>query len=623
MRNWMICNHHLAYSDGLDSLYHPSASEIIKCIRSEGISQLYCGNQVLSFSRLCACIECTFIFDSEQETIIFKVIAFHSNTFVPVDLFNGKIVDHVIINDRWMYLGEKALILNEMLEKVSIQDDGKLEFDSYISLNRELRFNGTIKINDCITPDDILKLSSEKPLVPINLNAKLFHYQQEGFEWMVRTLSVAHGFLLGDEMGLGKTLQIITLLLYHAQKSDIHALIIAPVSLLVNWAREISRFAPTLSFKIHSGAMRTGFYLNLFDVNIIITSYGTAINDLSMLKMSKWDFLILDEGQNIKNPDSERAIQIKKIPRVNSIVMSGTPFENHLTDIWSIYDFVYPSLLGDLASFTSLYNDDVLNAERLEPIITPFMIRRRVADVRKDLPDKIIDNQELLMSDFESTLYENIRNSDKDKKASLGILTKLRMLCTHPFLIDASLSTEAPEEYSAKYSRFLEIVEEVIANDQKLIVFTTYKKMNEMIVKDLRIRFGVYTDFIDGSTDNRQQKVDDFSSQKGSAILVVNPKAGGAGLNITAANHVVHYNLEWNPAVESQASARAYRTGQTQTVIIHRLYYSDTVEEYINDLMGHKTAIGEAAIIGSTGCNDLEIDLVQSLKKTPKGEINI
>lgn len=622
MRNWTVCSNHLAYFDESGFLHHPEASEIMECMQSDGIPSVAYENGELSFSRLCAVIKCSFVFDSVKESIVFRVAAVRSGHNTAVDFLNGKIVNHVIINGRWMYLGDSSHLLNEMLEKVSVRDDGKTGFDSYLILSRELRSCGNMEFSDSVTPEDILKLSHENPLVPDNLNATLFPYQKDGFEWMVRTLSVAHGFLLGDEMGLGKTLQIITLLLYHSQKSDIHALIITPVSLLVNWAREISRFAPTLTFRIHSGIMRTGLWSDLLDVNIIITSYGTAVKDFSMLKMAEWDFLILDEGQNIKNPDSERAVQIKKIPRKNSIVMSGTPFENHLTDIWSIYDFVHPGLLGELSAFKDLYRDNVYNAERIEPIITPFMIRRRVSDVRKDLPEKIIDNQELLMTDYESGLYEKIRGTEHDKKDTLGILTKLRLLCTHPFLVDDSLPKEAPEEYSAKYTRFLEIVEEIIANDEKLIVFTTYRKMNELIVNDLRRRFGIYTDFIDGSTSDRQQKVDDFSLLEGAAVLVVNPKAGGAGLNITSATHVVHYNLEWNPALESQASARAYRTGQTRNVIIHRLFYSGTVEEYINDLMERKKEIGEAAVIGSNGFDDLNIDLIQALRKTPKGGMN-
>lgn len=225
------------------------------------------------------------------------------------------------------------------------------------------------------------------------------------------------------------------------------------------------------------------------------------------------------------------------------------------------------------------------------------------------------------MSDFEAQLYEKIRQTYEHGKEALGSLVKLRMACVHPFLVDDSLNGD-PADYSRKYSRMLVIVEEIAENNEKIIIFTTYKKMNEIISRDLRMRYGLFTASIDGSTSNRQEIVDDFSNQNGSAVLIVNPKAGGTGLNITAATHVIHYNLEWNPALEDQASARSYRTGQNHTVVIHRLFYSDTVEEYINELMDKKRCIGEAAIIGSDGSDGVKIDLIKALMKTPRRNIN-
>ena len=265
--------------------------------------------------------------------------------------------------------------MNELLEKAKIRHAGLINFDSYLILMRELKYSNCIEYDDSVTPQDILKIAVETPSIPENLHANLYPYQCEGFEWMVKTLSITRGCLLGDEMGLGKTLQIITLLLYYANQNNIHALIIAPVSLLVNWEREIKKFAPSLTCMIHSGGLRSGFYKTLLSSNIIITSYGTTVQDLSMLKMITWDFLVLDEGQNIKNPLSERAVSLKQLNRRNSIVMSGTPFENHLTDIWSIYDFIYPGLLGKLDAFKDLFSDDLKNAKIIEPMISPFMIR--------------------------------------------------------------------------------------------------------------------------------------------------------------------------------------------------------------------------------------------------------
>ena len=621
MKTWFICNHHLAYIDCKGNTIHPSASSISEMIQTTELENIQQSLPEISFSNLCPFIRCSFSFDQNIKGILLSLTTEHRGNQVPLDIVNGKIIDHIVIKNRWFFLGTTPTILDEMLEKAKIVDYGIIPFDSYLVLIRELKYHKEIDYYDSVSPQDILQISREVPQIPSNLTATLYPYQNAGFEWMVKTISIAHGFLLGDEMGLGKTIQIITLLLFYSNREKIHALIVSPVSLLENWEREIHKFAPSLNCMIHSGAQRTGLYKNLLVPDIVITSYGTAIQDLSMLKMINWDFLVLDEGQNIKNPESERSILLKQVPRRNSIIMSGTPFENHLTDIWSIYDFIYPGLLGELDTFNNTFSDDIQAAKQLEPIISPLMIRRKINDVKKDLPEKIIENQRLHMSDFEIQLYEQIRMSSVAAKESLGTLVKLRMACSHPFLIDDSLSGD-PVDYSIKYSRLVEIVEEIIENNEKIIIFTTFKKMNELISKDLRLRFGLFTASIDGSTCNRQEIVDDFSKHSGSAILIVNPKAGGTGLNITAANHVIHYNLEWNPALEDQASARSYRTGQKQTVIIHRLIYSDTIEDYIDELMEKKRSIGETVVIGSNGIEGIKPDLIKALLKTPRRKNN-
>ena len=618
---WVLCNHHIAYLSHDGNTVHPTAAEIYALTEDDNNSIFIEGIGEISLSMIGLQIECLISFDKDLNKIIFQVRANSKSGSIPVDIFNGKIINHILVGKRWHYLNEDCNSLNEALTASNIRNSGTISFDSYLNLIRELRFRHKIRFYDSVKPEDILKLSSENPSTPSNLNANLYPYQKDGFEWITKTLSIAHGCLLGDEMGLGKTLQIITYVLYYSNLHPSHTLIITPVSLLINWQREINRFAPSLKVKIHSGSFRTGFYKNLLDANVVLTSYGTAIHDLSMLKMIQWDNLILDEGQYIKNPSSDRALGIKQIQRRNSIVISGTPFENHLTDIWSIYDFIYSGLLGDLKTFSEHFKDDIHDASQLEAIISPFMIRRRIADVRKDLPDKIVENQELMMSDNEVSIYEGLRETAQNTADKLGVLTKLRLACAHPFLVDKLLSGD-PAEYSAKYERFIEIIEEILMNNEKAIVFTTFVRMNEIIVNDLKSRFGIYAAKIDGSTQNRQEVVDEFSTQPSSAVLVINPKAGGSGLNITSANHVIHYNLEWNPAIEDQASARAYRTGQKNNVIIHRLYYADTIEDYINDLMEKKRHIGESAIVGSNGNEELKIDLIQALMVTPKGEYN-
>ena len=333
--------------------------------------------------------------------------------------------------------------------------------------------------------------------------------------------------------------------------------------------------------------------------------------------------VVLDEAQNIKNPYRERAKSVKKLNRKRAIAVTGTPFENHVSDIWSLVDFVVPDLLGTLSQFESHISDDVLGAEKIEPILSPIMIRRRVKDVANDLPEKIIIPQPLEMSDNEISCYERYRQdalseaSLHKSSVSLSLLQKLRMFCTHPALLEP-LDVD-PFVNSIKYQRFCEITEEILSNNEKVIVFTSYKKMFDIFLRDIPVRFGIKIDCINGDTpvEERQQIVDDFNSHPSVAMLVLNPRAAGTGLNITGANHVIHFNLEWNPALEDQSTARAFRRGQTKTVFVYRLYYINTVEEVVNDRINRKREIADKAIVGTDGSNTDANDIIQALGIAP------
>ena len=249
------------------------------------------------------------------------------------------------------------------------------------------------------------------------------------------------------------------------------------------------------------------------------------------------------------------------------------------------------------------------------------MVRRLVKDVAQDLPEKIIISQPLSMSDVESDGYESIRSElSGEKSINFASLQKLRMYCTHPKLCDDVSATSSTLE-TIKYQRMCEILEEVFSRKEKAIVFTSYQKMFEILKDDLPNRFNVPVDCINGSTpvDNRQKIVDWFNDLSGSAVLILNPRAAGTGLNITSANHVIHYNLEWNPAVEDQASARAYRRGQKKVTFIYRLYYSNTVEDVINQRLDRKRSMAETAVIGTSGDEADMQDIIDSLNISPKG----
>ena len=435
------------------------------------------------------------------------------------------------------------------------------------------------------------------------------------------------GCILGDEMGLGKTLQVIALITEQKQAGRGPALVVAPVSLLENWRREFEKFTVGISVFVHHGSNRTGLYTDLLGYDVVVISYNTASSDQALLRMIDWNLLVVDEAQNIKNPSAQRTKSIKRIPCHTAIAVTGTPFENHMTDLWSLMDFIAPGCFGRLSEFEAEFTDDVDGAAKLEPYLTPLMIRRRVAEVARDLPERIDVPQVLELSEDEVIAYERQREeileSYNGKNATLPMLQKLRMYCTHPSLIDEN-DYDDPTVCSGKYERLCELLEEINSLNEKTILFTSYNKMFDILQKDIRRRFGIPVMAINGSTptEDRQSIIDRFSAVQGPALLVLNPRAAGAGLNITAASRVIHYNLEWNPSLEDQASARAYRRGQDKTVFVYRLFYKDTVEEIINERIEKKRSMFDAAVIGTDGSTENSEDIIRALMISPGGRNN-
>mgnify|MGYP001206757698 CR=1 FL=1 len=434
------------------------------------------------------------------------------------------------------------------------------------------------------------------------------------------------GCILADEMGLGKTLQVISLAVSEIQAGRSRILIIAPATLLENWRREFLKFAPLTKTLVHRGAERTAFKSDLLSAQVIITSYDTIIRDIPLFKAIEWDVIALDEAQAIKNPDAKRTDFVKQLCRRCAVAITGTPVENRLTDLWSLMDFALPDYLGSRADFERRFENTPEHAEWLEPLVTPVMLRRRVADVAQDLPERIEVPQVVELDPVAVSQYDQLRREISEQygvTASLVSLTKLRMYCTHPNLVLTPVTD--PASVSSKYQRMLEILEEVFSCNEKVLIFSSYSEMIDLLLHDVQKRFsGVYSDWIDGRVEvpSRQPKVDRFSEAGGPGFLVLNPKAARTGLNITAANHVIHYNLEWNPAIEDQASARAYRRGQDKPVTIHRLFFADTVEEIINERVERKRELVRSAVVGTEGESDDYEDIMRALSVTPsaKGE---
>ncbi len=533
-----------------------------------------------------------------------------------------KLLDYALGGGRWMPLPSGAVDeTTRFLREAGVQSFGILTLLQYMHILRR-------PVKGVIVDDRTAKALSASAVAtelegnaPASLIGKLYPYQLDGFRWLSFMVRGGIGGVIADQMGLGKTVQVICLLLEAAEQGRGPNLVVSPATLLENWRRELIRFAPQLRVCVHSGSRRTGLPDELRRQDVVISSFETAVADISLLRNLKWHILVVDEAQGIKNPDARRTIQLKTIPRQCVIAVTGTPVENRLKDLWSITDFVLPSLLGPLREFERRHPDTVSGAALLEPVVTPLILRRMVSDVAGDLPERIDIPQPLMLDDASAAVYETMRAdaATHGPGAGLSALTSLRMFSTHPWLTDRFRNIIDPAECSVKLQRLLEIIDEMTDSDGKALIFTSYQKSIDLLVTEIGGRIGIPADFIDGRVQvpQRQIKVDRFAAQKSSAVLVLNPKAAGTGLNITAANHVIHFNPEWNPSVEDQASARAYRRGQTKAVTVHQLFYVNTVEEVIHDRMQRKRVLAAAAIVGTDGRNHEVDDLLRAFRISP------
>ena len=538
---------------------------------------------------------------------------------------------HVIRNETWFPIATGALEeLSGILREAGISPNGDIS-----------TLRGLLALKSAATRSDLIsdRLSAEsvaalkflpgKLGTPAGVNATLYPYQLEGWRWLRFVVGEQLGGILADEMGLGKTLQIISAICDPGTNGHLtQALIVAPGSLLENWRRELVKFAPHLTVLKHHGNLRTGRPADLLGQDVVIASYETVVRDLSLLKMVNWSVVVIDEAQNIKNPEALRTKSVKQLPRRVALAMTGTPMENRLSDLWSILDFAVPGYLGDLGDFNSVYGDTVDAAARLEPLISPLILRRMVTEVAQDLPERIDIPEVIQLSEEEAADYDRIRDdifAEHGTAATLVSLTRLRQFCAHPALLERSRRIVDPKGFS-KFARLLEILSELISSNEKAIVFTSYTLMADMIADTVLNDHGIFAATLDGrlAIDARQPLIDQFGAIQGGAVLVLNPKAGGAGLNITAATHVIHYNLEWNPALEDQASARAHRRGQTRPVTVRRLFCADTVEDVVNDRVLRKRQISGAAIVGTQGRDEDYADVIAALQRSPsRGAITV
>lgn len=464
------------------------------------------------------------------------------------------------------------------------------------------------------------------------LNAKLFPYQARGVQWMWQTAKRTGGLILADEMGLGKTLQIIALLMMDPPPHTAPALIICPTSLIANWVREIRRFAPSLIILVHRGAYRAGIFRDLQVASVVITTYDTMVNDIAVLSSLEWSWVISDEAQAVKNPESSRRQALATIPRRCAIPMTGTPVENTLLDLWSLIDLAVPGMLGQQGVFKVEYPDTVEAAQSLARLTDPVILKRRVADVAGDLPERIDVDLPVLLDEDLARQYELVRQTTLEKYPVAGAMVatmQLQLFCAHPWLQSRDdvqdhdnadlVASDAVPLMTPKMERSIALLREAFINRRKVIVFASFNRIGDLLEQAGRDLPAAWWGAINGSTaqENRQAIVDKFSYFDGPACLVLNPRAAGAGLNITAATIVIHFTPLWNPALEAQASARAHRRGQTEPVTIYRLFYEDTVEQVMIERSTWKSELANETV--PVAIRDTE-DIARALQMTPTGK---
>lgn len=468
-------------------------------------------------------------------------------------------------------------------------------------------------------PDEAIKqvleniVKIEDITIPDGLNATLRPYQERGFKWLYSNMQKGFGSCLADDMGLGKTIQVLSLILKikEEKKLDKPVLVVCPTTLIGNWYKESKKFAPDLNAYIYHGPERT---TEVENIDVFITTYTMLRIDFDKFKEKQWKLLIVDEAQNIKNPETAQTLAVKSIKADNNIAMSGTPVENKLIEMWSIFDFINIGYLGDYSSFQRNYsipierNYDIEKAEKLKLATSPFLMRRLKTDkaIISDLPDKIVFDEYCYLSKEQAALYQRtLENTVKIIEKSAGIqrkglifklITALKQICNHPALYQDT--SDYSKLLSGKTEKTVSILENLIESNEKALIFTQYKGMGDILQKVIAKELDEKSYFFHGSlpTKKRDKIVEDFQTKNDVKFLILSLKAGGTGLNLTAANNIIHYDLWWNPAVEDQATDRAYRIGQDKNVIIHRLVTLGTFEEKIDEMIKNKRELANLTV---------------------------
>jgi len=443
--------------------------------------------------------------------------------------------------------------------------------------------------------------------VPSVINAQLRSYQVEGVHWLERLRIMFLNGILADDMGLGKTLQAIVAMTQNLKKNS-PSLIVCPTSLLYNWKEEFNRFNPNFKVLVIDGipTQRKKMIEELKKYDAVITSYSLLQKDIELYEPFLFSYTILDEAQHIKNRGTRNAKSVKMIQSEHRLILSGTPIENSLDELWSLFDFLMPGFLGTYERFVEKYirisgEEQVQNITYLKKKVTPFILRRMKEEVLSDLPPVSEITYRCLLSNVQQELYRSYAASARDELVKLverdgfdkvqihvlATLTRLKQICCHP----AIFAKETPEvNDSAKYDMLLELIQSLVDGHHKTVIFSQYTKMLQIMRKDFE-QMGIRFVYLDGSSKNRLDIVKQFNEDSTISVFLVSLKAGGTGLNLVGADTVIHYDMWWNPAVENQATDRVHRLGQKQSVSVYKLVTLGTIEEKILEMQKRKQGI--------------------------------
>jgi non-specific serine/threonine protein kinase len=452
--------------------------------------------------------------------------------------------------------------------------------------------------------------------LPSSLKAELRQYQHGGYDWLLFLKEFGFSGCLADDMGLGKTVQTLALLLHeYGNGATLPTLIVVPTSLIFNWINEARKFAPSLRFMSYTGTQRRQSKQHVDNIDVVLTTYGTLRRDIEIFANMEFHYAILDESQNIKNARSQTARAVRRLKSTYRLVLTGTPVENNLMELWSQFAFLQPGFLGTESEFREQFAIPIEKeqnseaAQVLKAMTFPFMLRRTKELVATELPPKVESITYCEMDKPQELLYHSVRDGyrssimqsiEKDglNKSRLKVLEglmKLREICCHPVLIEEQYNGS-----SGKFDVWKGMLEEILAEGHKVLVFSQFVKMLRVLSSHCDT-IGIDYEYLDGQTRDREERVRRFQEDGSVKLFLISLKAGGTGLNLTSADYVIHYDPWWNPAVEEQATDRTHRIGQMNNVFSYKLITRDSVEEKILQLQEKKRALVESVITSDTG----------------------